>query len=50
MENYRLLLDPDDMTPEEQTQRIIELLASACVQLAIEDNAISKKTPAKNEP
>lgn len=32
MENYRKFIDPDDMTPEEQTERIIELLAIACIR------------------
>lgn len=48
MESYRLLLDPDDMTPEEQTQRIIELLAAACIRLAIEEKEISKSLVVKN--
>ena len=48
MGNYRLLLDPEDMTPEEQTQRIIELLAAACVRLAIEEKEKSKSLTGKN--
>lgn len=34
MENYRRLLDAENMTPDEQTERIIELLAIACVRIA----------------
>lgn len=32
--NHRLLMDPEDMTVEEQEQRAIQLIASACVRIA----------------
>jgi len=38
MANYRLHMHPDDMTPEERLERVIELLALASVRLA-EDEA-----------
>lgn len=31
--NYRLHLNPDDMTPEERLERIVELLAEASLRL-----------------
>lgn len=37
MESYRHFLDPNDMTPEERLERIIELLATASVRLAEEE-------------
>lgn len=42
MKNYRLLLDPEDMTPDEQTQRIMDLFAGACVSLINEERGRAK--------
>ncbi len=42
MKNYRLLLDPEDMTPDEQTQRIMDLFAGACVSLINEEKSRAK--------
>lgn len=39
MENYRHCLDPEDMTPEERLDRIVELLAIASVRLAEKERA-----------
>ena len=35
MENLRKNLDLDEMTPEEKTERIVELLAQAAFRLAL---------------
>ena len=37
MENWRKHLDPEDMTPEERLERVVELLATAVVRLIGEE-------------
>lgn len=37
MENHRLFLDPEDMTPDERFEEILELLAIASVRLATKE-------------
>ena len=43
MENWRKYLDPEDMTSEEQMERIIELLAIALRRLIAEEDEREKK-------
>ncbi len=40
---WRKYLDPEDMTPEEQMERVIELLAAALRRLAMEEEERRKK-------
>ena len=51
MENWRKHLDPEDMTPEERTERVIELLATAVVRLVRGDGKEEMKLPtSENSP
>ena len=44
MEKWRKYLDPEDLTPEETEERIVELLATELVRLVIEEK-LKKKEP-----
>lgn len=48
MENYRHCLDPEDMTPEERLDRIVELLAVASVRLAQKEREAECPAPTEN--
>ncbi len=45
MENWRKYLDPDDITPEEREERVIELLATAVVRLMGDERKEETKPP-----
>lgn len=49
MENHRLLLDPDEMTPEERFNEILDLLAKASVRLAEKERNMPPKEIASPE-
>ena len=45
MENWKKYLDPEDMTPEERTERVVELLATAVVRLILGERKEETKLP-----
>ena len=50
MENWRKYLDPEDMTPEERLERVVELLATAVVRLVRGEGKEKMKPPTSTSP
>ncbi|MBI2069119.1 MAG: recombinase family protein [Elusimicrobia bacterium] len=50
MENWRKYLDPEDMTPEERLERVIELLATAVARMIRGEGKEETKPPTLISP